>query len=123
MKTFCAGRRIFFVSLLGLAAATSGGCGLLYTNTREPYSYRPETPSDVKATPEDPVVHTRACEYYVLWLFNWGNAGYAGVMKGAVKDSVHYMIYDPKFDETLQSWLLGLYIRQCWTMTARVGRI
>ncbi|HVA66537.1 MAG TPA: hypothetical protein VNK24_06395 [Elusimicrobiota bacterium] len=110
-------------ALLVLGAAFLNGCGEFYTNTIDPYSYRAETPADVQAAPSDPTVHSRACEYYLFYLFNWGDAGYAKVMSGLVKDEAHYMIYDPKFDQTYQSWLLGLYIRECTVMTARVGHI
>ncbi len=110
-------------ALLALGAAFAGGCGELYTNAVDPYSYRAETPADLHAEPSDPTVHTRACEYYLLYLFNWGNSGYAAVMRGAVKDRRRYMVYDPKFDESYQSLLLGLYVRQCTLMTARVGRL
>ncbi|MHB2026239.1 MAG: hypothetical protein ACYCPQ_06330 [Elusimicrobiota bacterium] len=119
------GRLLIFSALsLSIAAALAlSGCGLLFTDTREPYSYRPETPMDVQAAADDPVVSGRACEYYLFYLFDWGNRGYSDVIKNALPDRAHHILYDIKFDESINSWLLGLYIRQCTTLKARVGKI
>ncbi len=109
-------------SLVGLLGAVLlSGCGILYTNVRVPRSYRSATPIDVKSTPSDPIVSGEACSQSVLFLFAWGNAGYAAASEKALKDQPNGILYDVKGDMRAFS-VLGLYTRTCTIVTGKVAQ-
>ncbi len=105
-----------FLLLILFLAQT--GCGLIYTNIRVPRAYRSATPNEVKAQDTDPMVTGRACYQSVLFLFSWGDSGYAQAAKDALKDKPNAMLYDVKADMQLRS-ILGLYARSCTIVTGK----
>jgi hypothetical protein len=106
-----------------LFAVALSGCGILYTNVRVPRAYRTAVPSDVHATPEDPVVAGRACAYSVLYLVAWGDSGYAAAARDALKSQpAGYLLYDVKTDVQASGVLLGLYARSCTHLTGRAAK-
>ncbi len=74
-------RQFVTASFFILSAFLLGGCGLLYTNIRLPYSYNAATPSDVHGDKEDPLVTGQSCNQSVIYLVAWGNAGYAAAVQ------------------------------------------
>jgi hypothetical protein len=105
-----------------LAAATSG-CGILYTNIRVPRSYRTATAGDVKTSPNDPVVESEVCGQSVLYLFLWGDFGYAAAANRALERRPNSILYDAKFDMRVDSFLLGLYTKTCTKLTGRAASL
>ncbi|MBI3298420.1 MAG: hypothetical protein HYZ75_09675 [Elusimicrobia bacterium] len=103
-----------------LAAVSLTGC--LYTDVRMPRAYRSATPADVKAAPADAAVTGRSCMRSLLFLFAWGDAGYAAAARDALKESPDAVLYDVKSDVKLNSYLLGLYSQSCTIVTGRAGR-
>lgn len=99
------------------------GCGILYTNVRIPRAYRSATPSDVKADSTDPTVTGKGCLHSVLFLVAWGNTGYAGAVKNALKDNPDAVLYDVRSDAEAMSILGGLYSRTCTLVTGRVAKV
>ncbi len=113
-----------FVALAALLAIASGalsGCGILYTNIRVPRAYRSATPADVKSSPSDPIVSGEACNTSILFLFAWGDAGYAAASGKALKDHPNAMLYDVKADMKALS-VLGLYTRTCTIVTGKAAQ-
>lgn len=96
------------------------GCGLIYTNVEVPRSYRSATPADVRAEKTDKIVTGEACNYSLLFLFAWGNGGYAAAAKNALKEEPQAVLYDVKADTRLKS-VLGLYTRVCTVVTGKVA--
>ena len=105
----------------GLLAIALASAGCLYTDVRVPRAYRTATPADVKAEKTDKTVTGEACNYSVLFLFAWGNGGYAGAVEDALKNDPEGILYDVKTDSRARS-ILGLYTRVCTAVTGRVGR-
>ena len=98
------------------------GCGLLYTNVKLPRAYRTAVPSEVKASPDDPVVQGRACLQSVLFLFAWGDGGYEAAAKDALKAYPDRMLYDVKTDVQARTILVGVYARNCTYLTGRAAK-
>ena len=109
-----------FLLVAALAASTSG-CGMLYTNVRVPRAYRSATPIDVKTDPSDRTARGEACNQSVLYLVAWGNGGYAEAVREATsgEDAV---LYDVKADVKVTSVLLGIYTRTCTVVTGKVSK-
>jgi TRL-like protein family len=115
--------KTFFIAVaLGLSAFLLGGCGLLYTNIRVPYSYNAATPSDVHADKEDPTAIGRSCNQTVIYLVAWGNAGYAAAVQKALEPYPKATLYDVKTDVKVESYVIGLYTRTCTIVTGRVSK-
>ena len=108
-------------SLFALALMLTG-CGILYTNVRVPRAYRSATPAEVKSDSGDKTVSGKACNQSVLFLFAWGNAGYAAAAKNALENNAEGVLYDVKSDMQALS-VLGLYTRTCTILTGKIGRI
>jgi len=108
---------------LALAAAFLGGCGILYTGIAEPYSYRSASPVDVKASETDPLVTGESCNQSVLFLFSWGDGGYADAVSSALKGDTKDVLYDVKADVKVRAYLLGLYTKTCTVVTGKIGRL
>lgn len=112
-------RRFFFSALLFPLLT---GCGILYTNVQLPRAYRSATPGEVKAQKNDPAVSAEACNRSVLFLFAWGNGGYAGAsMKALQGQPPDAILYDVKADTRAQSFL-GLYTKVCTVLTGKIAR-
>jgi len=115
MKT---GRLLFLCA----PAAFLLGCGLLYTNIRLPRAYRSAAPSEVKSTGSDKAVSGEACARSLLFLFAWGDAGYASAAKDALKtEPPNAILYDVKSDISGQAYLVGLYAKTCTKVSGRVA--
>lgn len=106
---------------VALAAALSG-CGLLYTDVRVPRAWRSATPADVKARPQDEQASGRACNRSLLFLFAWGDGGYAAAARDALRGRQDALLYDVQADVQATSVLLGLYTRVCTVVQGRVGK-
>jgi len=109
-------------AILVLSAFLLGGCGLLYTNIRLPYSYNAATPADVHADKEDPIATGRACDKTLLFLVAWGDAGYASAVRQALEPYSKATLYDVKTDVRVESYVVGLYTRSCTIVTGRVAK-
>lgn len=94
---------------------------MIYTNIRVPRSYRAAVPSDVKSSPQDPTVSGEACNYTALFLFSWGNGGYAESTRKALKDQPNAILYDVKADSKLKS-ILGVYSEFCTIVTGKIAQ-
>jgi hypothetical protein len=117
-------KTIFVLKLVGIgvSALALGGCGLLYTNIRVPYSYNSATPTDVHADKEDPMASGKACDKSLLYLFAWGNAGFAAATEKALEPYPKSTLYDVKTDVKLDSYVIGLYTKSCTIVTGRVAK-
>lgn len=113
-------RTLRLVSPVLLAGALSS-CGLLYTDIKVPRGYRTASPSEVKASPDDPAVSGRACNRSALFLVAWGDGGYASAVKDALgpRDGI---LYDVRADVKVDAYLLGLYARVCTVVTGRLAK-
>ncbi|MFA6030371.1 MAG: TRL domain-containing protein [Elusimicrobiota bacterium] len=110
-----------YAAVAALTAALSG-CGLLYTNIHMARTWRAATPADVKSAPSDKTVTGQACARSVLFLFAWGDAGYAAASRDALKgEPANALLYDVKVDRTGQAYVLGLYAKTCVQLTGRVA--
>ena len=112
-------RQGFFCIVL---TASLMGSGCLYTNVRGPRAYRSATPSDVKASVDDARAEGRGCNRTVLYLFAWGNGGYAAAVEDALVDTRSMILYDVQSDIQVTSALLGLYTKICTVVTGKIGR-
>jgi hypothetical protein len=99
------------------------GCGLIYTDIHSPHAYRTATPSEVKTSPEDPVVQGQACDYAVMFLVAWGNSGYVAATQDALKEHPTGILYDVKTDMRATVLALGAYTRVCTLIRGKVGRV
>lgn len=101
--------------------ALLSACGLLYTDIKVPRGYRTSAPSEVKASPDDPVVSGTACNRSAVFLFAWGDASYAKAVKNALggKDAI---LYDARVDVKVDAYLLGVYTKVCTVITARAAK-
>jgi len=97
------------------------GCGILYTNVHVPRAYRSATPGDVEASQNDPIVTGKSCTHSLLFLFAWGNGGYAAATKNALKNYPDGILYDVQSDSQLKS-VLGLYTRLYTVVTGKVAK-
>ena len=109
------------ISVLAVVLTLSG-CGIIYTNVRVPRAYRSATPAEVKSDGSDKTVAGKSCNQSALFLFAWGNAGYAAAAKDAVGSDSEAVLYDVKSDMQAFS-VLGLYTKTCTILTGRLGRI
>ena len=107
--------------LLALAVGLLSSCGLLYTNIKVPRGYRTAAPSEVKSTPDDPLVSGKACNRSAVFLFAWGDGSYAAAVKDALggKDGI---LYDVRADVKVDAYLLGIYAKWCTVVTGRVAK-
>ena len=96
--------------------------GCLYTNVHRPRAYRSATPLDIRASKTNPRVRGEACNQSVLFLFAWGDAGYAAATKDAMKGYEGLFLYDVKSDIKARSYVFGLYSKMCTVVTGRVGK-
>jgi hypothetical protein len=103
-------------------ASLLSGCGLLWTDVKLPRAYRTAVPTEVKAAADDPGVAGKACNRSVLFLFAWGDGGYAAASKNALKDHPNHILYDVKSDYHAFSVLLGLYTRSCTILTGKAAK-
>jgi hypothetical protein len=111
------------IKLLPFAALLAfSGCGLIYTDVRVPRSYRTAVPSEIKSTPEDPVVTGKACNTAVLYLIALGDGGYAAATRKALEGRPDHILYDVKSDVEVTSVLLGLYARSCTRVTGKAAK-
>jgi hypothetical protein len=108
-----------FALLVSCLALSS--CGLLYTDIKVPRGYRTAAPSEVKASPDDPVVTGTACNRSAVFLFAWGDASYAKAVRNALgeRDAI---LYDARVDVKVDAYLLGLYTKVCTVLTARAAK-
>ena len=107
--------------LLAFSLSLLSGC--LYNNTRIPRSYRSATPSDVKTSPNDETATGQGCSKYVIYLFGWGDAGFAAATRDALKDKPEgSILYDVKSDMKATAFLLGIYTKICTTVTGKVAK-
>lgn len=104
-----------------LALLLASGCGLLYTDVRYPLAYRAATPSDVKAGKTDKRVEGRACNRALFFLAAWGDGGYAGAVRDALKGEPDAILYDVKTDIQGQSYVLGLYSSVCTLVSGKLA--
>jgi predicted small lipoprotein YifL len=111
--------RAFFIVLL---AASLAACGLIYTDIQYPRAYRSATPADVKASASDPVVSGEACSQSLVFLFAWGDGGYAAATRRALEGRPEAILYDVQADVKARAYLLGLYTQWCTVVTGKVGR-
>ncbi len=102
-----------------LFAALFSGC--LYANIHSPRAYRSATPSDVKASEADRTVSGRSCYRTALWMFAWGDAGYAAAVSDALAGRPDAVLYDVQADTHVQAYVLGIYTRICTIVSGRVG--
>jgi hypothetical protein len=105
------------------ASAASFGCGILYTNVSAPHSYRSATPGDVKTTAADETVTGSGCARSVLYLFAWGDAGYAAAIRDALRDRASAILYDVRTDLRLRAYALGAYTESCTIVTGKLGHL
>ncbi len=92
----------------------------LYTDVRAPLSYGSATPSDANGALGREVTGS-ACNLAILWLVAVGDGGYDAAVRDARRAAPGApFLVDVKSDTSYQNVLLGLYQRQCTTVTARV---
>ena len=120
MNISVASLKIFFGMAIILLCLS--GCGLIFTNVEVPRAYRSATPGDVPNGKTDKMVSGEACNQSVFFLFAWGDGGYAGAVKKALKqEPANAMLYDVKADTRAQTVLFGLFSRICTIVTGRVA--
>lgn len=106
-----------------LLALLTTGCGLLYTDIKVPRGYRSASPSEVKASADDPTATGRSCQRSALFLVAWGDSSYASAvadaLKGAGRDGI---LYDVKADLKVDSYVIGLYTKVCTVVTGKVAK-
>jgi hypothetical protein len=100
------------VTLLSLALS-----GCVYANVREPLAYRSPTPADVGGSLGQEV-KGEACNHVILFLFAFGDGGYDAAVADARATSHAPILADVKADTSLLN-VLGVYQRQCTTVSAR----
>jgi hypothetical protein len=105
---------------LAVLALTANAC--LYTNVTVPRAYRSAAPSEVKASPTDPVVTGTACFRSVLYMVAWGDGGVAAACRNALAGQSDKVLYDVKSDIKQFSVVLGLYSRTCTRIEGRVAQ-
>ena len=106
-----------------IAAATVPSLlsGCLYTDVHVPLSYGSATPGDAGGNLGAEVAGS-ACNTAILWLVAWGDGGYEAAVRDArskVVPSPPFLV-DVKSDTTYTNVVLGLYQRQCTSVTARL---
>jgi hypothetical protein len=111
------------LTMLALASVAFLGCGLLYTNASAPHSYRSATPGDVKTASADETVTGTACARAVLYLFAWGDAGYAAAVRDALAGRAGAILYDVRTDLRVRAYVLGAYAESCTIVTGRMGHL
>ncbi len=95
--------------------------GCLYSNVVRPRAYRTAGPSDVKAAGTDELVSGEACMQSVLYLFAWGDSGFAAATRKALSGREGKILYDVRTDIKTRAYVLGLYAKACTVVTGRVG--
>lgn len=104
-----------------LLAAAASGCGLLYTDVKVPRGYRTASPSEVKSSPDDPLVSGTSCQRSLFWLAAWGDSSYAAAAKDALKGK-DGILYDVRSDLKADAYVLGLYTHVCTVLTGKVAK-
>jgi hypothetical protein len=117
-KTMMRGPRTIFILLIPIFLS---GCGIIYTNVRLPRAYRSATPGEVHSDKSDKIVTGTACNHSLLFVFAWGDGGYAGATRDALREDPGAILYDVKADTQLKSFL-GLYARVCTVVTGKVSK-
>jgi hypothetical protein len=102
-------------------AAVISGCGILYTDVKLPRGYRSAAPSEVKASPDDPLVTGTSCTRSALFLVAWGDSSYASAVKNALGDK-DAILYDVRADMKVNSYVLGLYTKVCTVVTGKAAK-
>ena len=72
-------------------------------------------------SPSDRLASGKACNRVALWMFAWGDAGYAAAARAALKDHPGAVLYDVKSDMKTTAVLLGAYAKGCTVVTGRIG--
>jgi hypothetical protein len=113
--------RTLRVLLVPLLAAALSACGLLFTDAKVPRGWRTSSPSEVKAAPDDPLVHGESCARSVLWLVAWGDSSYDKALKNALgtRDGI---MYDVRSDLKVQAYVLGLYTKECTVLNGKLAK-
>ena len=108
--------------LLILLTMLFSGCGLLYTDIHVPRTYRSATPIDVQGKATDKIATGEGCNYSVLFLVAWGNAGYAVAVNRALEgEPPGSILYDVQTDLKANVYIVGLYTRTCTVVTGKVA--
>ncbi len=107
------------LSIFGAAALSTLLTGCLYTDVRAPLSYGSATPGDANGALGQEVTGS-GCNTAILWLVAWGDGGYDAAVRNAKSAVNATFLVDVKADTTYTNVLLGIYQRQCTTVTARV---
>jgi len=115
-------RFVVFMATLNFMALLMSGCGLLYTNIHIPRAYRSATPGEVKSEISDATVTGKSCYHSLLFLFAWGDAGYAAATQNALNNDPDAILYDVKTDMQVKSYI-SLYSRYCTVVTGKVAKI
>ena len=89
--------------------------GWIYTNVREPLSYRSPTPADVGGALGKEVKGS-SCNHVILWLFAFGDGGYDAAVADARLSAHAPLLADVKADTSLLN-VLSVYQKQCTTVT------
>lgn len=98
------------------------GCGLLYTDIQIPRAYRSASPIDVVAKASDTIVTGEGCNQSVMGLVAWGNGGYIGAVRDALKSELPgSILYDVQTDLKANVYLFMLYTRTCTVVTGKVA--
>ena len=109
------------VPSLRAALAMSGlvlASGCVYTNVTSPLAYRAPTLQEAKAEGA-PEAEGVSCNYAVLYLVAWGDAGYAAAVTDAKSKSGASQLADVRADTTFFT-VLGVYQKACTRVTGRV---
>lgn len=106
-----------------LCAASLCSCGMIYTNIQVPRAYRSASPSELKTAADDPVLSGEACNQTLLYVAAWGDGGYHGAVRDALRSHPDRVLYDVKTDVKATSVLVGLYTRVCTKVLGKGGRV
>lgn len=113
--------RLFVLSLALAGGVFLSGCGILYTNIHVPRAYRSATPGEVSSDKNDEMVTGKSCYKSLLFLFAWGDAGYAKATEKALGGRTDVILYDVKTDMQVKSYL-SLYTRICTHVTGKITK-
>jgi hypothetical protein len=94
--------------------------GCIYANVVTPLGYRAATAQEARseAAPDTEGV---ACDYVVLVLFAWGDAGYAAAVADARSRAGGGTLSDMRADSTVLN-VLGVYQKACTRVTGKLVR-
>jgi len=112
--------------LLPLLAAATSACGILYTDAKVPRGWRTASPSEVKSSPDDPLVQGESCAHAVLWLVAWGDSSYDRALKDALQHAPggprDGIMYDVRSDLKVKAYVLGLYTKECTVLNGKLAK-